>query len=558
MDFKTRPIKTSKTTKINKLPTSNNPHKKTSQPSPIESIKEQNNFLKHHLVPIIGALAIFGILIYLLFSLVKSLDFSSFIFSFGKNLQNDGNGSTNILLVGIGGPGHDGPDLTDTIMVAHIDYIHHRVPLISIPRDLFVNTKQTGKSKINAVYANAKNYYGDEKGMQVLQETVSQVTGLPIQYYVKIDFKGFEDIVNNLGGVDVNVEKPLVDTQFPNDATNGWETFTMDAGLQHMDGTTALKYARSRHSTSDFDRARRQQELMYSIKQKALSLNVLTSPDKIQELYQSINESVSTSLSLGEIIQLAKIAQDYGKESVFPIVYNDDPTTCGGVVYTPDRAYFADASVELQVGSGYDYVHFLTSTVLGNVEALTDQDKVQVLNGTKVPGLAYEGMSALSRFCVNVVYYTNAQDTSLQNSTIYYLPDANGNPPKVVNLIQAIMPGMTLQNSIPPAYLANPKRQDSKVVVVLGKDYLTNRLPDPFKNLQYLPTITPINTQENGSSTQQSQVTSKSPVTTTKAPATHTLASIHNAAPVTSKVPATTKKTVTPTKTTTKSTTTKK
>lgn len=504
MDFKSRPIRHHK-----QIPKSPKPLPENQQspklsaetttnqkPHPNPQSKTKDLQLKHQLITILGGIFILLILLFLIFQVIKSLDFSNLIFSFGQNLQTDEKGSTNILLMGVGGEGHDGSNLTDTLLVASIDYKNKLVPMLSIPRDLFVSTTETGKSKINSVYAYGINKYGRPGAVNILKETVSKIIGLPIQYYIKIDFAGFEKIVDSLGGIDIYVEKSIYDTEFPKGETTGYETFSIKAGLQHLDGITALKYARSRHTSSDYDRAKRQQELLYAIKEKALSLNILTDPSKIQALYNSISQSIDTNLSLPEIIELAKVSKDYGKESVFPIVLNDDPTACGGLVYTPDRSYFADASVALLAGNSYDYLHFFVTTVFKNIKPLLKQDQIQVLNATKTAGLAYEGMSALSRFCLNVVYYANAKDRNVDLSTLYYKPNTDGSQPEIIPTIQTLMPGLTLKEGIPEEYLSSPKRANSNIVIELGKNYLSQRLPDPFDSLKYLPPLLPKTTQE--------------------------------------------------------------
>jgi LCP family protein required for cell wall assembly len=460
-------------------------------PTPIKVLRDKvkmniNPATKYHLLLAAGGIAVLLILLYLIFLVIGSLNFSSIIFSFGKQLQTDDKGQTNILLVGVGGEGHDGANLTDTIIVASIDYKNKLVPMLSIPRDLYVETKQTGRSRINYVYYAAMTQFGHGAAMNVVKETVSKITGIPIQYYIKINFQGFEKIVDSLGGVDVNVEKDIYDPEYPRGETIYYETFSIKAGPQHLDGKTALKYARSRKTTSDFDRAKRQQQILYAIKDKALSLNILTDPGKIQSLYNSVSESIETNLSLAEIIEMAKIAKDLGKESTLPMVINDDPTACGGLVYTPAREYFGNASVLLFAGNNYDYMQLFVNTAFSNPLAIASNDQIQVLNGTKVPGLAYEGMSMLSRFCLNVIYYSNAENRDLDESTIYYKAGPNGEEPLALSLVKTIMPNLKTVAGIPANYLQNEKRQNAVIVVELGKDYLSKRIKDPFNTLKYL------------------------------------------------------------------------
>lgn len=459
-----------------------------------------------NLLPIIGGFVLIFLLLFGIFQIIKSLDFSGIIFSFGKTLQSDQSGKTNILLAGIGGEGHDGPNLTDTIIVASIDSKNKIVSMISIPRDLYVATKQTGRSRINEVLHWGIQQYGKTEGMTVLKDTVSQITGLPIQYYVKIDFNGFEKIVDSVGGVDVEVESDIYDPEYPKGETIAYETFALKAGPQHLNGATALKYARSRHGNSggNYGRAKRQQELLYALRDKALSLNILTDPAKIQELFHAVGDSLETNLSLAEIIELARFAKDMDRSNAIPFVINDDPGACAGLVYTPAREYFDMASVALPAGGNFDHMHLFVDTVTKYAPAVraAQSEKIQVLNGTKVAGLALEGVNLVSRFCLNVSYYGNAANRDLPESTIYYRPGPKGEIPQALEILNVIMPGIKNVSGIPASYLDSEKRADSAVVIELGKDYLDKRLKDPFNSLQYL-------TAPAGSTSQSTQQTSQ-------------------------------------------------
>lgn len=219
-------------------------------------------------------------------------------------LKGEGDGRINILMLGIGGDNHDGGTLSDTIMVASIDPKNKTVAMLSIPRDLYVKIPKNGYSKINSA-----NSYG---GPELTKEVVSEVLDLPIHYYIQADFAGFKQAVEAVGGVDVNNKTKLVDSAYPCDNNRGFCPFILPAGPQHLDGKTALKYARCRHGScgNDFGRAERQQELLVALREKALQASTLTNPVKITKLIDSVGNHVRTDLQPDETQKLAGLVKD--------------------------------------------------------------------------------------------------------------------------------------------------------------------------------------------------------------------------------------------------------
>ncbi|HEY5806311.1 MAG TPA: LCP family protein, partial [Candidatus Saccharimonadales bacterium] len=186
-------------------------------------------------------------------------------------LKGEGDGRVNILLFGKGGPGHAGADLTDTLIVASIDPVNKTSTLVSIPRDLWVTVPGYGSSKINAVYANAKyrslntapkdKDKAERAGVDTASQVVSQALGIPLHYYGMIDFEGFKQAVDVVGGVDINVPADLAVTEYLWDSTTGKHyNLKVPAGMQHFDSTKALYFTRSRHTSArgDFSRSERQ------------------------------------------------------------------------------------------------------------------------------------------------------------------------------------------------------------------------------------------------------------------------------------------------------------
>lgn len=229
----------------------------------------------------------------------------SFLRDSNQQLKGQSEGRTNILILGMGGTKHPGGMLSDTMIVLSINWQTKKLAMLSIPRDLYVPIPDYGSAKINNAYAHGEqNPKTTGGGGELSSQTVSTVFGIPIHYFVRLDFEGFKKIVDTVGGLDITVEKDLYDPLYPAANMIDYDPFRIKAGLQHMDGNLALKYARSRETTSDFDRSRRQQQVIAALKEKVLTLNILTNPKKVSDLMNAVGDHVRTNLSIEEIKSL--------------------------------------------------------------------------------------------------------------------------------------------------------------------------------------------------------------------------------------------------------------
>ncbi len=245
----------------------------------------------------------------------------------------------NILLLGYGGVGHQGSYLTDTILLLSLDTKDNKATFVPVPRDLWVEVPTDGydgfDSKINAAYAigmDDKNYpsklpqfKGADGAGNLAKYEVSSVLGVPIDYYISVDFFAFKKIVDTLGGVQIDVQKSFTDYSYPTGGSNvdaplcvsedlpdslikdcRYKKLHFDAGLQNMSGDRALAFVRSRHASgaegSDFARSRRQQLLLSAIEQKAISVGAVT---KVFSLMDAVQGHFRTDLALAEIKDLA-------------------------------------------------------------------------------------------------------------------------------------------------------------------------------------------------------------------------------------------------------------
>ncbi len=198
---------------------------------------------------------------------------------------------------------------TDSIVLAFIEQGAKRVSLLSVPRDLWVYIPDHGYDRINTVDALGERSDSPGGGLALLDHTFRHNLGLPVDHYVRMDFYGFVRIVDALGGVTVNVEQPIEDA-FP-DSLSPTGLFHMDlsAGPRHMDGHMALCYCRSRMTTSDYDRSRRQRQVLLALWQQAFTLEALT---QAPQLWATLRDAFETDLTMAEAIRLAQLV--YGIE----------------------------------------------------------------------------------------------------------------------------------------------------------------------------------------------------------------------------------------------------
>jgi len=192
---------------------------------------------------------------------------------------------------------------TDTIILASLSLETGEAVLFSIPRDLYVDVPGYGQRRINIVHllGETRGYPG--AGPALLSDTIQQDFGTPMHGYVMINLQGFRQIVDVLGGVDIYVEKDIWDNKYPDDR-GGEMTIHIQAGQQHMDGEMLLRYCRSRYTTDDFDRARRQQRALVALGKKFLSLQMLP---RLPELLHTMRHTIYTDLETDEVLRLAQI-----------------------------------------------------------------------------------------------------------------------------------------------------------------------------------------------------------------------------------------------------------
>ncbi|OGD32352.1 hypothetical protein A3C91_04815 [Candidatus Azambacteria bacterium RIFCSPHIGHO2_02_FULL_52_12] len=223
-----------------------------------------------------------------------------------------------ILIVGLRGEGdvEAGDNLTDTIMVLSIKTDTKKAALLSIPRDLYVQIPRYGKmEKINFAYAYGEAVYKD--GLSLSTLAVEKATGINIDYAAAINFPTFINVIDALGGIDVWVPKDFSEAQ-----QWGYE-FKVPKGWNHFNSETALYYARSRYSTSDFDRARRQHDILTAVAKKATGLGVLANPVKLNRMLDSLAAGVKTDIGFLDMVRLLGYAKSITGDSLARAVLDD-------------------------------------------------------------------------------------------------------------------------------------------------------------------------------------------------------------------------------------------
>ncbi len=325
-------------------------------------------------------------------------------------LHGEKDGQVNILLLGIGGSGHDGPYLSDTIIVAQINTKENKATLTSIPRDYLVNTKELGQRKINAVFAENfdKNKNWDEAGQATI-EVVEKMSGLDIPYFAVIDFDGFVKTIDLLGGVDINIQKTFTDYTFPDNKEGYLPAVTFKEGSELMDGRRALIYSRSRHAAgsegTDFARSLRQQQVIQAAKSKVVSLNLVSDVSKINELFGIIGDHFHTNMTPGEMIRAYTITKDYPQENISSISLDPESgiicpkvletngafvlTLCAGKSSEDLVGFFQDSFTTGDILSEKAVVWLADSSVAGNLYKKAEQELIN--NNITVYKMIYTG-----------------------------------------------------------------------------------------------------------------------------------------------------------------------
>ncbi len=240
----------------------------------------------------------------------------------------------NILLLGSDARPGDEIARTDAIILVHLNPRTQRTSMLSFPRDLWVDVPGYGKNKLNAAYSIGEKQLGPGYGAALMKETISQIVGVPVHRFMLVNFDGFKQVIDIVGGITIDVPQAFEDPRYPVDAFPG-DTRTMavafDAGIQTMDGERALIYARTRHADNDFGRNRRQQQVLKAIFDQVRAKGLLAQITSLDDYTAAMRDSLRTDIPRDEMLRLAEVgtrvdlanAQSYAIDAKRIIVQSD-------------------------------------------------------------------------------------------------------------------------------------------------------------------------------------------------------------------------------------------
>lgn len=381
-------------------------------------------------------------------------------FNFSSKLKGEDEGRVNILLLGVGDPGHAGATLADTNMVLSIDTRNNKAVFISIPRDTRVYIPGKGYAKMNYAHA-AGEADTPPNGIEVAKQTVEETLGIPIQYYVRANFGGLKQAVDAVGGIDIDVKEPLIDPEYPCETNENRSCgFRLAAGQTRMDGSLALKYARCRKGTcgDDFGRGLRQQEVLNAIKDKALSLGTLSDPKKLNSLIEAGANNVKTNMSISEIQRAYEISKKIPATNIYNVVFSLEENG----FLKPDPA-----SSDLLPGAGnFEEIRKFVKNIFALAPIWVEDPSVILENGTTTIGAAgkLENKVINSGLPINILAVQNAKTKDYTTSKI--IDYTGGKMPNTVKYFEDLL-GVKAE----PATEGQKALQGQDITIIIGTDY---------------------------------------------------------------------------------------
>lgn len=391
-------------------------------------------------------------------------------------LKGEDKGRVTLLLAGNSADRSDGGggDLTDSIMLVSINTKTHDAFMLSIPRDLWVEIPGIGASKINA--ANTVTDFSEEGypkgGMGMLEKVISDAFGLPINYYALVNYTAFRDAVNSVGGIDVTIDskdpRGIYDPSF---REHEGGPLKLPNGVNHLNGQTALNLARARGDPfngvsgaygfpqSDFDRTNHQRQMMFALKDKALSMNVLSNPNKMGKLMDSIGNNVSTDFELNELVSLYHMMKNVKSSNIQSLSLNNAD---GKNLLMNYQASGGQSALAPAAGVGdFSAIQAFVSKVINTSPVSKEAASTVVLNGGDTAGLAKLKADELAKKGLAV---GTVGDAPKQYSATTIIDNSKNSKPATKKFLKDLYKGATF---VSDATLTQ-QYPDAQFIIILG------------------------------------------------------------------------------------------
>lgn len=389
----------------------------------------------------------------------------------------------NVLLVWRWWWDHDAPNLTDSIILVSINKVYKTITMLSIPRDLYVTYSSWDEGKINEVYALARfETWKNKDWMDALSEKITQITWEKIDYYVNIDFKGFSSFIDSLGWVTIDVPETLYDDSYP-DWNYWYRTLIIKKWTWNFDWDTALMYARSRHSTSDFDRSLRQQQILTAVRDKLNEWWFLSKLYKAKNFYDIFTKYVDTDLDLSWIVNIFNEIKDSSNYEILSYNLNDscffDDPNCqkGWFLYVPERALFWWASILLANWAykwnidNYTEIKKFTNMIFNHSNLYKEKVQINIFNATKNRWIAWDLAVELKRYWFEVPDKNsiwNARDKIYNTSIMIY--DDSIKDSYTLDFLKSILWLQSIQReTYSPVYSVD---ENTQLEIILWNNYM--------------------------------------------------------------------------------------
>lgn len=361
----------------------------------------------------------------------------------------------------------EGPPRSDTMILLTIDPLSRTAGMLSIPRDLWVSIPGAGYNKINTAYQIGEGSRIVGGGPELAKQTVERLLGVPINYYAQIDFSAFVRMIDEIGGVKLDVPEEVLIDIYDDDKGK----IKIKPGVQTLPGEYALAYARARNTEgADFDRAQRQQQVILAIRDRVLNFDLIpVLLQKARPLYEELSSGIHTNMGLEEAIQLAWFAKDIPVDQIKRGIIGTEHVAFGK---SPDGLDILKPLPD-KIRVLRDEVFGIESTTRAEaavsmepVDRMAEESaRLSILNGTLTPGLAGRTEEYFDSLGANVVITGDAENKPYNYTEIY---DYTGNPYTVEYYVElmAISEFRIFQRFNPES--------EVDVTIIIGNDWAGN------------------------------------------------------------------------------------